>query len=111
MLDRGIKWGYTISVIITFDPAKRDATLRDRGLDFAHADAVFSGPAQLTVADRRIDYGEPRFQTVGYLVGRMVMIVWTPRGAARHVMSMRKCNEREQKRYRPRLEEAGPEED
>ena len=28
---------------ITFDPAKRDATLAERGLDFADAAIVFSG--------------------------------------------------------------------
>ena len=87
---------------ITFDPKKRDATLRDRGLDFADAPTVFAGH-QYTKPDLRHDYGEPRFQTVGFLSGRMVMIVWTPRGEVRHVMSMRKCNDREQKAYRKQL--------
>jgi uncharacterized protein len=32
---------------------------------------------------------------------RMVMVVWTPRGNARHVISMRYCNARERKIYRP----------
>jgi uncharacterized DUF497 family protein len=58
----------------------------------------------LTVKDDRFDYGEDRFQTVGFLAGRMVMIVWTPRGDARHVISMRKCNDREQARYAHRFE-------
>jgi uncharacterized DUF497 family protein len=35
----------------------------------------------------------------------MVIVVWTPRGEARHVMSMRKANEREKARYRDRLGE------
>jgi uncharacterized DUF497 family protein len=34
---------------------------------------------------------------------RMVVLVWTPRGAARHVISMRKANDREQRRYEDRL--------
>lgn len=97
--------GVRLFMDVTFDPAKRDATLNERGLDFSDAALVFSGRV-LTVADERFDYGEPRFQTVGHLAGRMVMIVWTPRGRARHVISMRKCNEREQKRYRQRLEES-----
>jgi uncharacterized protein len=29
---------------ITFDPAKRDRTLAERGLDFADAEQVFAGP-------------------------------------------------------------------
>jgi uncharacterized protein len=91
-------------VKVTFDPAKRQAALDDRGLDFADAEIVFGG-LTLTVQDTRKDYGEDRFQTVGYLAGRMVMVVWTPRGQARHVMSMRKCNEREQTIYQKRFDE------
>jgi uncharacterized protein len=83
---------------ITFDPAKRDRTLRERGLDFLEAEAVFSGPT-IDGPDDRHDYGEIRMITVGYLRGRMVVICWTPRGDARHVFSMRKANEREQRNY------------
>jgi uncharacterized protein len=89
---------------ITFDPTKRDATLGARGMDFRDAEQVFAGH-HINVLDDRFDYGEQRFQAVGYLRARMVMVVWTPRGEGRHVVSMRKCNEREQKRYRERLEE------
>ena len=88
---------------ITFDPVKRDRTLRDRGLDFAEAEDVFAGPV-LEDEDRRIDYGETRIVTVGHLGGRMVIVVWTPRGEARHVISMRKANEREKARYGQRFE-------
>ena len=88
---------------VTFHRAKRDQTLAERALDFADALHVFAGRT-LNVRDRRRDYGEVRVQTVGYLAGRMVMVVWTPRAGARHIISMRKCNEREQARYRDRLE-------
>ena len=89
---------------ITFDDAKRLQTLADRKVDFEDAAQVFAGRT-LTIKDDRFDYGEERFQTVGFLEGRMVMIVWTPRGDARHVMSMRKCNDREQARYAHRFED------
>ena len=59
---------------ITFDPVKRAATLQHRSLDFADASLVFAGPV-LEIADNRQDYGEPRIQTIGYLAGRMVMVV------------------------------------
>lgn len=87
---------------ITFDPAKSQATLQDRGLDFSDAASVFAG-LTLTVIDDRRDYGEVRNQTVGFLVGRMVMVVWTQRGDARHIISMRKCNAKEQTRYSKHL--------
>ena len=83
---------------ITFDLAKRDWTLRERGLDFLEAAIVFDG-ATIDDPDDRRDYGELRMITVGHLRGRMVVIGWTPRGEARHVFSMRKANEREKKFY------------
>jgi hypothetical protein len=89
---------------ITFDRAKRDATLAERGLAFEDVEIVFEGDT-LTIEDVRFDYGEPRFQTIGFLEDRMVMVVWTPRGEDRHVISMRKCNDREQARYQKRFEE------
>lgn len=89
---------------ITFDPPKRDATLRERSLDFTDAAEVFAGVA-IDIPDIRRDYGETRIITVGHLRGRMVIVVWTPRGDARHVISMRKANDREKARYGQRLEE------
>jgi uncharacterized protein len=90
---------------ITFDRAKREQALRERGIDFKDAKHVFAGRT-LDREDNRVDYGEVRMLTVGYLAGRMVMVVWTPRGKARRIISMRKCNDREQARYRDRLESA-----
>jgi uncharacterized protein len=96
---------YTIIYMeITFDPPKRLATLTERGIDFLDAEKVLSGPV-FTVEDTRFNYGEERFQTVGFLEGRMVMVVWTPRGEAAHIISMRKCNDKEQKRYAKRFEQ------
>ncbi|NJL09122.1 MAG: BrnT family toxin [Methylacidiphilales bacterium] len=88
---------------VEFDPAKRQATLDHRGLDMARADEVFAG-ATITIEDDRQDYGEVRFITVGRLAGRMVVMVWTPRGAARRIISLRKANDREQALYAPRLD-------
>ena len=90
---------------IVFDPAKREAALATRGLDFADAAGVFAG-VTLTLPDLRRDYGEDRWQTYGLLEGRLVMLVWTARGEDRHVISMRKCNEREKSRFRARLEQS-----
>ena len=83
---------------IEFDPEKRMKALQERGLDFLCAKEVFSGPT-ITSEDARFDYGEPRFITVGALCERMVVMVWTPRGEARRIISMRYANEREIKRF------------
>ena len=88
---------------ITFDAAKRVKTLAERGLDFADAELVFAG-VTLEVEDTRRDYGEKRIVCYGLLERRMVVLGYTPRGADRHIFSMRKANEREQARIAPFLE-------
>ena len=44
------------------------------------------------------NYGERRIICFGYLRDRLVVVVYTPRGADRHVFSMRNANEREKAR-------------
>jgi hypothetical protein len=87
---------------ITFDPVKRERTLTERRLDFADAGLVFAG-LNYTFEDDRVDYGESRYITVGLLRARMVVLVWTPRGNGRHIISFRKANDREAKKYKSRL--------
>jgi uncharacterized protein len=81
-------------VRIVFDPAKRALTLEKRDLDFALAGQVF-GERHMTRTDDRRDYGEPRFISIGSLGRDVVVVVWTPRGEARRIISMRKANARE----------------
>ena len=88
---------------ITFDAVKREKTLRERGLDFARAREVFDG-LTITLPDQRQDYGEPRFITAGWLDERLIVLVWTPRGLARRIISMRKANEREIDKYKQSLD-------
>ena len=88
---------------VTFDPVKREKVLRERGLDFAAAGEVFNDRV-LTIEDTRKDYGETRFQTYGSFRGRIVMVLWTPRDDARHIISMRYCHEREANRARQRMD-------
>jgi uncharacterized protein len=66
----------------------------------------------VTEQDTRRDYGENRFITAGWLQGRMVVVVWTLRSRVssngqitplRHIISMRYCHEKEEKRWRRRM--------
>lgn len=66
----------------------------------ARAGEVYEG-AHLTFEDKRRDYGEERIITIGFLDGRMVVLVWTPRKGAHRIISMRKANEREKTLYTP----------
>lgn len=91
---------------LSYDPEKRAKTLVERGLDFDDALHVFA-ERTIDLLDDRKDYGETRWVTYGLLKGRMVALVWTPRGSSRHVISMRKANDREKKAYQAELDRSG----
>ena len=88
---------------ITYDPRKRAETLANRKLDFDDAAQVFAGK-HLQIEDDRRDYGETRWITVGRLNRQVVIVVWTPRGEARRIISMRKCNAKEREKYLAHLD-------
>jgi uncharacterized DUF497 family protein len=90
-------------VRVTFDPAKRAKTLAERGLDFEDAVLVFGGTT-VEIEDTRRVYGELRIICYELLVGRLVVVGYTPRGTTRHVFSMRKANDREKARLAPYFE-------
>ncbi|WP_081984480.1 BrnT family toxin [Sphingomonas sp. 35-24ZXX] len=87
---------------VFYDSVKREKTLSERQLDFARFNEVIEGPT-FTQEDTRYDYPEPRYQTYGLLDGRLVMVAWTPIPHGARVISMRKCNEREQAKFNSRL--------
>jgi uncharacterized DUF497 family protein len=91
---------------ISYDEAKRRKTLFERGLDFNDVPQIFDNPV-FEWEDKRFDYGETRILCFGVLHGRMVVVGYVPRGDVRHIFTMRKANEREQEKFRKRLEEAG----
>ncbi len=88
---------------ITYDPAKRARTIAERGLDFEDALSIFEGTT-VEVEDTRRNYGESRIICYGMLAGRLVVVGYTPRGAVRHIFSMRKANDREKARLAPYFE-------
>ncbi len=77
-----------MTIRISFDPDKRMKTLQARGLDFADAALVFAGETR-QIVDMRRDYGETRYICAGWLDGRRVVLVWTPRNGTRRIISMR----------------------
>jgi uncharacterized DUF497 family protein len=64
---------------LEWDENKREATLAERGLDFADCAEVFAGP-RLIKDDTRKNYGERRQIMLGLLQGRIVAVVFTQRG-------------------------------
>ena len=76
---------------IEFDPAKRALTLKDRGLDFLDAPRLFEGRS-LTVVDDRVDYGEVRFISYGFIGAAAIAVVWTDRDGVMRIISMRRMH-------------------
>jgi len=83
---------------VLWDEAKRSANLRKHGFDFADAEAVFSG-ITCTIEDKRFDYGERRFITLGMLQDTVVVVAHTESRATIRIISIRKATRNEQTLY------------
>ncbi len=84
---------------IEFDPAKAASNLTKHGVSFEEAAAVLFDPQALTHED--VDtQDEPRFVSLGMGgQGRILVVVWTPRGDATRLISAWKANQPQRKRY------------
>ena len=85
----------------TFDAAKNEKNIAERGLSFALA-AELDWEAALIVEDTRHDYGELRLRVLALLQGRLHAVVVTPRKDELRVISLRKANRKEEKLYEQR---------
>lgn len=83
---------------ISFDPEKNARNIRERNLSFELA-AEFDFESAVTTEDTRQDYGEPRFRSMGRIASELYALVFTVRGEALHIISLRKANRRERARY------------
>ena len=83
---------------ITYDPAKNARNIRERGLSFERA-AEFDFETALFTIDNRREYGETRFHALGMLDNRLHALVFTETEKGIRLISFRKANTREVKRY------------
>ena len=75
--------------MITWDEPKRRENPRKHRIDLSELEPVFDSP-MITVEDDRERYGELRLQSLGMWRGRVVFLVWTPRGDdTAHLISCR----------------------
>lgn len=81
-----------------FDPVKDDANRGKHGVPLSAAERMEFDTA-LYRPDRRLAYGEERTQALGFIDGRLHMLVFTMRGAVLRAISLRKANAGERKRY------------
>ena len=83
---------------IVYDQAKSDRNVRERGLSFDRA-ADFDFETALFLVDDRRDYGESRHLAIGYVEERLHVLCFVERPSGIRVVSFRKANKREARRY------------
>lgn len=83
---------------ITYDPAKNERNIRVRSLPFDRA-ADFDFELALVTVDARKDYGETRYVALGNLDRRLHVLCFTIAPDEMRVISFRKANAREVRRY------------
>lgn len=85
-----------------WDEAKRRANYRKHGLDFRDAEKVFQ-EVVITAEDRRQDYGEKRYISLGRLEDIVVVVVYTERSERIRLISMRRANQKERRAYEEKI--------
>ena len=84
--------------MIEFNPAKDASNLDKHGLSLGDAES-FEWQTAVVREDVRAPYPEPRFEAVGYMGDRLHVMVFCLRGNTVRVISLRRANAREVKRY------------
>lgn len=80
-----------------YDPDKSMTNKVKPGIDFEEAQRLWDDPWLLEVPARTAD--EPRLLSIGRIEDRYWAAVWTPRGGAIRIISVRRAREEEVKRY------------
>ncbi len=89
-----------IAMGIEFDLAKDARNRRERGLPLALGAVVLANLVVEFEDDRR-DYGERRMIAVGTVVGRLHVCAYTMRGTTYRIISLRKANAKEVRKWQP----------
>ena len=85
-------------MIFEWDEAKRRSILEERRLDFASAELFFDGRPVIHQPTPRRE--EDRWKTTAWIEEGYFTVVWTWRGNAMRIISMRRAHEQEIRKYR-----------
>lgn len=88
-----------MTMTFEWDAAKDIENQSKHGVSLAYGIAGFHDPDRIVSQDLRREYGEARFIMLAKIDDRVCVIVYTPRGAAIRLISVRKANDREQRLY------------
>ena len=81
-----------------WDEKKRLINIRKHGIDFVDVPAIFELDT-VTIIDDRFEYGETRYQTLGLLKARVIVVVHTESKTVIRIISARKANKYEEEIY------------
>jgi uncharacterized DUF497 family protein len=90
---------HNAAVDIEFDPAKAVSNRAKHKVSFSHAEQALRDPMAITIDDPDSE-GEQRFITLGMdALGRVLIVVHTPRGERVRLISARKASRGESEQY------------
>ena len=82
-----------------WNPGKCARNIAECGIDFADVLVAFIDSTRKVAEDSRKDYGEIRYNMLAKVDGRIFHVTFTERGKIVWIISARKANKREQRRY------------
>jgi len=89
-------------MLFDWDTGKNQSNILKHGIDFIDAKEIFNNPMIIKV-DKRINYGEKRWISIGLLGDIIVVMIFTLRGKAIRIISVRKANQKERRMYDERI--------
>ena len=85
-------------MIFEWDDDKRQGNLAKHDVDIVKAARIFEGSIA-TQKDDRSDYGEARYQSIGYIGEDCLVVVWTERDGVVRLISARRGGRRDRRRH------------
>ena len=82
-----------------WDEEKAKSNENKHSVSFTFASRAFEDDNRLTVIDNRSNYGEIRYVTLARIEKRVYVLVYTLRNTVIRLISARKANTKEVKRY------------
>jgi len=88
-----------------WDNNKNQSNIAKHGISFEEAIAIFDDSNILNYEDTRFNYGETRFVSIGQIIlvtqekTVIIVVIHTQRNQTIRLISARKANEQERKRY------------
>jgi len=89
-------------MLFGWDEEKRQVKIVKHHIDFEEAIKIYNDFV-ITAASGQQDLAEDRFLSIGLLRGLEIVVVFTPRGEKRRIISARRAREAERTKYHEEL--------